>query len=271
MPPTTLDIASVGHVVVRAEQLTAEAFRPFGHVVVNPRPDVLPSTAFANGGSGGSSQPGPVLPFAAVSANQGSAIKYQHISPLSNLYARALSGRAGEAIMSMFVCEARRLATEKSVSAAVVTASPSPASGREGTAPGDSRDGGYFAVRILERHPFTTQTFIPLTADPSARYLVIVAPNAQHASAIVPSDAPQQPPQMQGLRAFIATGTQAVTYGAGTWHAPMVALGKPRQEAVAFVVVQFANGVGPEDCEEVTFTGGLVDISVPPLKVRANL
>ena len=47
---------------------------------------------------------------------------------------------------------------------------------------------------------------------------------------------------------------QAVTYGAGTWHAPMVALGE-KGTAVDFVVVQFANGVAVEDCQEVFLRG----------------
>jgi len=39
-----------------------------------------------------------------------------------------------------------------------------------------------------------------------------------------------------------------VTYGAGTWHAPMVVLGN---KPVDFVVVQFKNGVEVEDCQIV--------------------
>jgi len=46
----------------------------------------------------------------------------------------------------------------------------------------------------------------------------------------------------------MATGTQSVTYGPGTWHAPMVVLGAKN---VDFVVVQYANGVGLEDCQEM--------------------
>lgn len=49
----------------------------------------------------------------------------------------------------------------------------------------------------------------------------------------------------------MANGSQAVTYGPGTWHAPMVVLG---QEAVDFVVVQYANGVALDDCQEVELT-----------------
>lgn len=39
-----------------------------------------------------------------------------------------------------------------------------------------------------------------------------------------------------------------MTYGAGTWHAPMAVIG---DERIDFVVVQFANGIAEEDCQEV--------------------
>lgn len=50
----------------------------------------------------------------------------------------------------------------------------------------------------------------------------------------------------------MAHGRQAVTYGAGTWHAPMVVLGAKR---VDFVVVQHVNGVSGDDCQEVEVKG----------------
>ena len=59
-------------------------------------------------------------------------------------------------------------------------------------------------------------------------------------------------PDIENIRAFIARGDQAVTYGAGTWHAPMVVLGK---REIDFVVVQYANGVAAEDCQEVILEG----------------
>lgn len=55
-------------------------------------------------------------------------------------------------------------------------------------------------------------------------------------------------PDLSNLKAFIARGDQAVTYGPGTWHAPMVVLG---EKPIDFVVVQYMNGVGIEDCQEV--------------------
>jgi ureidoglycolate lyase len=78
-------------------------------------------------------------------------------------------------------------------------------------------------------------------------------------------------PDLDNLRAFIAKGSQAVTYGAGTWHAPMVVLGN---KPVDFVVVQYANGVGLEDCQEVEIKGHDLDhaitISIPRIEESEN-
>ena len=55
-------------------------------------------------------------------------------------------------------------------------------------------------------------------------------------------------PDLRRIRAFVAYGSQAVPYAPGTWHAPMVVLGT---KAIDFVVVQYANGVSGEDCQEL--------------------
>jgi ureidoglycolate lyase len=118
--------------------------------------------------------------------------------------------------------------------------------------------GNRFAVKILERHPFTTQTFCPLGLTNGNRetyFLVIVAPSmdipakVQEGGSLV-----ERPPDLKKLRAFVAHGGQAVTYGPGTWHAPMVVLGAKR---VDFVVTQFVNGVSQDDCQEVRIGEGV--------------
>lgn len=247
MAPLKISIRGVD-VVVTAQPLEASAFAPFGEVIQNPRPGLHPSNFAAAG----------PLPLAAVSANQGSAIKYQHVTRMVNRYDQAPSGSPGVAVMNMFVCAARKLGTSQSTSHSTTPSSR------------------IFEVGILERHPYTTQTFTPLsTSGPASPlldehgYLVIVAPGLQtpsdssagrtpsHTEAIAPtgrgihySSQAQSQPDLQRLKAFVATTNQAVTYGAGVWHAPMVALG-PEGSTVDYVVTQFANGVGIEDCEEV--------------------
>lgn len=141
---------------------------------------------------------------------------------------------------------------------------------------GSSQAKARFRVNILERHPYTTQTFSPLGLPAGSEtefkdgkraktfFLVVVAPSLKGTTAVSvssttdnnnkPTSSPEipteirSPPDLARLRAFIARGDQAVTYGAGTWHAPMVVLGERR---VDFLVTQFANGVADDDCQEV--------------------
>ncbi|KAL2128048.1 hypothetical protein VTI74DRAFT_9778 [Chaetomium olivicolor] len=242
-------------IIIDAVPLTPEAFAPFGDVIENPRPAIHPSSADKHRSS---------LPANAVTANQGSAIKYQHVSRHINLYDQAPSGRPATAIVSMFVCAARaRIPDPHPV--------PTPASARLHDSPQSLPP--TFPITVLERHPFTTQSFIPLTANPEARYLVVVAPSLppspKSSRLPVPTSLPKHTdyprplpgpglPELQNVKAFVATARQAITYGAGTWHAPMVALGKDGGEAMDFVVVQFANGEVVEDCQEVYFQSDAV-------------
>ncbi|KAG2415653.1 hypothetical protein HFD88_006844 [Aspergillus terreus] len=221
------------------EPLTKESFAPFGTAISCPLPrdlSVAPPLS-----SLPSNDPAPVV------ANQGSALKYSPISPLLNEYpGRAPSGRPSAARMSMFSCFPRKLRSVPGSRALPET--------------------NVFDVRILERHPFTTQTFSPLdlSAQPGKTdepwFLVVVAPTRKGETATATTAEGEtvtirDPPDLSRLRAFVARGNQAVTYGAGTWHAPMVVLG-PRR--VDFVVVQFANGVEDEDVQEAAFGEGIV-------------
>jgi len=196
---------------VSASPLTPAAFAPFGQVIQNPAKH--------------NAQPA----LKTVEANQGTATKWLDITQMENFYPLASSGQQAKCVMNMFVCRPRQL---------------------EG--------GRLFTVEILERHPYTPQTFVPLGLDRGNRetcFLVIVAPtlatgqDAAESTASSDTSRPRGPgqPDMAHLQAFIARGDQSVTYGAGTWHAPMVVLG---ESGVEFVVVQYANGVAEEDCQE---------------------
>jgi ureidoglycolate lyase len=85
-------------------------------------------------------------------------------------------------------------------------------------------------IEIMERHPLSSQAFVPLSSIP---FLVVVAP---------PGDGPQP----ESLRAFITDGTQGINYRRGVWHHALLALESPCD----FLVVD-RGGPGP-DCDEVT-------------------
>lgn len=229
--PVTIN-APQGVIVLQTEVLSQSAFSAFGTVMENPAPSLAPAANLI------------AIPPNAVQANQGSALKYLDITCMKDYYSYTPSQQQAKAVMNMFVCAPRSLLPSQ-----------------------QSSTDGLFPVELLERHPYTTQTFIPLGLSPleanKARYLVIVAPSLLPSSAdeelpVPASTANSGPlpgrglPDLQKIKSFIADGSQAVTYGAGTWHAPMVAIGK---KPISFVVVQFANGVGIEDCQEVVWKG----------------
>lgn len=84
-------------------------------------------------------------------------------------------------------------------------------------------------VTKLERHPLSSQAFLPLDCD---RYLVIAA-------------APQGkdgPPDLSTLRAFIAPGHVGINYNAGIWHGSLTSLDRPS----TFALLMYMDG-GPRD------------------------
>jgi len=87
-------------------------------------------------------------------------------------------------------------------------------------------------LRQMERHAFSSQTFMPLDVG---RYLVAVAPAAGPAM-----------PDVDRLVAFVVPAGLGITYRAGTWHHPMTALDRPGR----FAVLMWRDG-GPHDEEFV--------------------
>ncbi|KAF2743679.1 ureidoglycolate hydrolase [Sporormia fimetaria CBS 119925] len=280
--PTSMPCPSIR---IPVEQLTPSSFAQFGTVIENP--------AHAN-------RPPPNNDFVpkSVSANQGSALKYLDVTHIANLYNLAPSKKPAKAVMNMFVCAPRELRPHE-------PSNSMPSSWGDIDFDDDDESASVnaqrelFDVPILERHPFTTQTFIPMGLSPyekHTQYLVIVAPTLPASasrrrtdrappyptphkpqrrsikdvfararpspftnesapppsqfSRLHPSQKPKGPglPDLKNIRAFVADGSQAVTYGAGTWHAPMAVIG---DRAIDFVVVQYANGVDMEDCQEI--------------------
>lgn len=65
-----------------------------------------------------------------------------------------------------------------------------------------------FSIRLLEKHPCSTQAFVPMAAT---RYLVVVARG-------------DDTPDLGTLRVFVASGRQGISYHPGIWHHPMIAL-----------------------------------------------
>ncbi|WP_458757530.1 ureidoglycolate lyase [Afipia sp. TerB] len=94
-----------------------------------------------------------------------------------------------------------------------------------------------FTVDCLERHPLSCQVFTPMRC---ARYLVIVAP----------ADATGKPDLARAL-AFAGNQDQAICYGAGVWHAPMIAL-----DDIAIMTMTMWEASDARDCEEFWLPAG---------------
>ena len=67
-----------------------------------------------------------------------------------------------------------------------------------------------YAVDMMERHPFGSQSFSPLSGKP---FLVIVSMDED--------DKPGRP------QVFLARGDQGVNYRKNVWHHPLMSLGEP--------------------------------------------
>lgn len=114
---------------------------------------------------------------AGLEANQGTARRWDWLADLENLRPGAARANVG-----VFRC--------------------SPLDGRE------------LDVRLLERHPESTQIFVPMV---DARFLVVVALGGDE-------------PDLDTLRAFgvdARTLPAGISYRPGVWHHPMVALERP--------------------------------------------
>jgi ureidoglycolate lyase len=86
-----------------------------------------------------------------------------------------------------------------------------------------------FTGRMMERHRFSSQSFLPQRAG---RWLVVVAPHAAAGG-----------PDMGLARAFLARGDQGVTYGADVWHHPFTVLDMEAR----FAVMMWRDGTSADE------------------------
>ncbi|KAI8341681.1 allantoicase [Chlamydoabsidia padenii] len=133
-------------------------------------------------------------------ANQGTAEKYHKVAQINNLF----PNNRGVANMCIFHC---RPTTELP-----------------------------FTIKILERHPYSSQFFVPMSYGQTRGYLVAVALNGA-----------DDKPDMSTLKTFIASSTQGVNYHQGVWHHPMVAL----DDTTDFACFVHESGVPQDDCNVV--------------------
>lgn len=121
-----------------------------------------------------------------TSANQGLAHKFHKISLLESSYLENVQATTG---LSVYRCQ-----------------------------PIDAKLGGHWDIKILERHLHTNQAFIPMGPGSSSEgdqglketakgYLVVVAQNGE-----------DNRPDLETMRAFIATSAEGIVYNTGIWR-----------------------------------------------------
>lgn len=97
----------------------------------------------------------------------------------------------------------------------------------EGSGEGATTSTRALTLGMLEKHPMSTQVFIPMTP---AKYLVVVAQG---------DDAPD----LSTVRVFVVEGPRGVGYAPGVWHHPMIAL----ERDIDFTCLVWEDGT-PLDC-----------------------
>lgn len=89
-------------------------------------------------------------------------------------------------------------------------------------------------ISMLERHPLSSQSFIPCNGVP---FIVVVAPKL-----------PDGLPDERALRAFRASAAQGVNYLRDCWHHPLISL---EREGDFIVVDRVGSG---QNCDEITLS-----------------
>ncbi|KAJ9107196.1 hypothetical protein QFC19_002856 [Naganishia cerealis] len=116
-----------------------------------------------------------------------------------------------------------------------------------------------WSVKLMERHPFTEQTFLPIglttikgkgeePLPEGSAYVVIVAKTDDR-------------PDPSTLKAFYCNANQGVHYARGTWHHPMLTVRGPID--FACVEAQISHKADPRDCELLEFEQALGTVDIP--------
>ncbi|CAE6449136.1 unnamed protein product [Rhizoctonia solani] len=135
-----------------------------------------------------------------TSANQGTAHKFHNLALVEQAYPPGAHARTG---MSVF------------------RATPPIRDGEK------AEPGKYWSVKLLERHSYTSQAFIPMGTAGGVRMTGFEEPLPKAGRAylvIVALNGADDKPDLSTLRAFVASTAQGISYNMGVWHHPMISL-----------------------------------------------
>jgi ureidoglycolate hydrolase len=169
---------------------------------------------------------------AASEANQGTASRFNNLATIQN-------GRSGAKSNVCLFRSAKRPLDSNSCSSE-----------------NKKDDGsGLFRVKLLERHPYSSQMFVPINCQ--NRWLIIVALSLKEPKNVDVRKEGNAGPDMSTVRAFMATSDQGINFAAGVWHHPLIAL----ESTTDFACVVYEDGTR-DDCHIVNLND--VSVIVPP-------
>ncbi|ODV61809.1 ureidoglycolate hydrolase [Ascoidea rubescens DSM 1968] len=220
MPLKTYNIDLLSFPVIQAEPLTIEAFRPFGSII-SPDEELVRS----HNDKGVFEQ-----------ANYGTAIKFKQVSQIQNLFPQSSSRKKESLNWNIFRCFPQNHLMQYDLLSSTFT----------------------YLTKVLERHPYSSQTFLPMGRSTSIEYgyVVVVAQDLDN------DQDDTKLPDLNSIKVFICKNNQAVTYNSNTWHAPMIALSNlnntylNQSDHIDFAVLIHENGIPNDDCQEVYFESG---------------
>ena len=173
---------------ITATQLTYTSYSPYGHIIQS-----FPEHSSASRNSTSTSHSIKVTP-----ANHGTARKYNNIAPVINYRQSSILSNKNDADNS---------ASNKTH----IIAKAEPNLSLYKCSPVKSFP---FILRRLERHPYSSQMFVPLSDGKAKGYLVVVCLSNEEGDK----------PDLSTLNAFVVSSAQGISYHPGVWHHPMVAL-----------------------------------------------
>ncbi|KAF9899493.1 Allantoicase [Lobosporangium transversale] len=202
---------------IQAEPITKAAFEPWGQVIEVPLYD--PN---------------------AIKVNQGTAQKFSHIGHFANWRSYALNEEAIQdqnKLMMENSNNSQKKCLDRPYPANIVPATANIAI-FQCYKPIETQEIG---VRLLERHPYSSQMFVPMGGDGNGGFVVVVAKDQEGSEGRIPD--------LTTLKAFTVKNSQGVNYKPNVWHHPMIVTDRP----VTFLTITNESGVGKDDCEEYWF------------------
>ena len=120
-----------------------------------------------------------------------------------------------------------------------------------------SEDGsGMFRVHLLERHPYSSQMFVPMNCQ--KRWLIVVALSKPEKDGVDVCKEGNAGPDYSTMQAFLASSNQGINFAAGVWHHPLIAL----ESDTDFACVVHEDG-SSDDCHVVEMQNSVL-VNVPP-------